>query len=225
MIFIIRGHIRDTFKTKDLYNFIKKIYLLIPDLKIFIHTWNIFANNLSWRNINVNNETVHQDIIFDYFDDLKHLIKHIIIDDDSKIQLIGNLSGTINKGNAPIIGWKNYWYGKHKIIDFIYNSTSLDKNETVVNTRFDLFNNNHKFSETKMTDLICNNNNKIFTKNIFLFDYEHFYGIDNFYIGNINTMYKLINHFFYNLDDILAKNNNTIHQEFLVFRINSTLFN
>lgn len=44
------------------------------------------------------------------------------------------------------------------------------------------------------------------------------------YIGNINTLYKLTNHFFYKLDDILIKNDDTPCQEMLVYRINNNLF-
>ena len=43
-------------------------------------------------------------------------------------------------------------------------------------------------------------------------------------MSNINTLYKLTNKFFYELDDILIKNNNTINQERLVYRINNILF-
>ena len=56
MILIIRGHIRNSFETKNLYNLIKEIHIIFPGLKIFIHTWNIFANNISWRNININEQ-------------------------------------------------------------------------------------------------------------------------------------------------------------------------
>ena len=62
-------------------------------------------------------------------------------------------------------------------------------------------------------------------KNIFLFNDENHCGIDNIYIGNVNTMYKLTNHFFYDLDDILIKNNDIVNQEKLVYRINNILFN
>jgi hypothetical protein len=223
MIFIIRGHIRNSFKTKQLYNLIKEIYAIFPKLKIFIHTWNIFANNISWRSINVDTQNVNDKIIYDYFDDLKFLIKNIIIDDDTKINLIGNLYGNINNGPMPIIGWKNYWYGKHKVIDYIY-KLNVDKNEMIVNCRFDIMSNSNSFDNKIIIDFIKNNSEKIFTKNIFLYNDENHFGIDNIYIGNINTMYKLINVFFNNLDDILIKNNDTIHQEMLVYRINNILF-
>jgi hypothetical protein len=72
-------------------------------------------------------------------------------------------------------------------------------------------------------DFIKNNCNIKFTKNIFLFDYE-VNGIDNIYIGNIKTMHKLIKKFCFELDDILSKNSDTIHQERLVYRLNSILF-
>ena len=172
MIIIIRGHIRDSFETKNLYNLIKKIHIISPDLKIFIHTWNIFANNISWRNININEQNVNDKIIYNYFDDLQYLIKNIIIDDDTKIKLIGNLYGEINNSSMPIIGWKNYWYGKHKIIDYIYN-ININENEMIVNFRFDIMSNQYNsFDETIIINFIENNSKMIFTKNIFLFNDE-----------------------------------------------------
>ena len=225
MILIIRGHIRNSFETKNLYNVIKEIHTIFPELKIFIHTWNIFSNNISWRKININEQIVNDKIIYDYFDDLQHLIKNIIIDDDNKIKLIGNLSGNINKGQMPLIGWKNYWYGKHKIIDYLYNS-NIDENEMIVNCRFDIMNCRKKnnLNNKRIVNFIKHNSNKIFTKNIFLYNDEKHLGIDNIYIGNINTMYKLSNIFNNELDDILIKNKTTIHQEYLVYRINDILF-
>ena len=47
MILVIRGHIRETFFTRNFYDLIKNISNTIPDLKIFIHTWNIISNNIS----------------------------------------------------------------------------------------------------------------------------------------------------------------------------------
>jgi hypothetical protein len=219
MILIIRGHIRNSFQTQDLINFIKTIYNIFPDLHIYIHTWNIFSNNISWRKIQINNTTVTQEIIHNYFGDLKHLIKHIIIDDDSKIHLIGNLVGTINNNNMPIIGWKNYWYGKYKIIDYIYNQ-HINDNEMIINSRFDIFNNSNIFDKELILTFIKNNNGKTFTKNVFMFDNDETNGIDNIYIGNINTMYKLVQLFYYELDFILSIYNNVFNQERLVYKVN-----
>lgn len=223
MILMIRGHIRNSFDTKDFYLLIKELYALYPDLKIFIHTWDIFANNISYRQIAVNNKKVDNQIIYDYFDDLRHLIQNIIIDDDTQITLIGNTTGNIQNITTPLIGWKNYWYGKHRAIEDIHNR-NVDKNETIINLRFDIMNNSNNFEKERIINFIKNNSEMIFTKNAFIFDNENNYGIDNIYIGNIETMYKLINKFFYELDDILIQNKNIGAQEYLVFRINNTLF-
>lgn len=227
MILIIRGHIRDSFENDKLINLVKDIYNIDTNLKIYIHTWNILANTISWRHIEPNNTIVTKDIIYNYFNNsgLSHLLEleNIIIDDDTKIELIGNVKGNINNGPMPIIGWKNYWYGKHKIIKHIYNK-KIDENELIINLRFDILNNINNSLFTHIIDFIKNNIGIHFTKNVFINDTETG-GIDNMYIGNINTLYKLSNYFYYFLDDILIKYNDTIHQEFLVVRVNNSLFN
>lgn len=223
MILMIRGHIRNSFDTKDFYLLIKELYALYPDLKIFIHTWNIFANNISHRTVATNNKNVDNQIIYDYFDDLKHLIENITIDDDNEITLIGDISGKIQNTSTPIIGWKNYWYGKYRVIEDISNK-NIDKNKIVVNLRFDIMSNSISFSKETIINFIKNNNKMIFTKNIFLFNDEGHHGIDNIYIGNIDTMYKLIHNFFYELDKILIENKRIGAPEYLVYRINNTLF-
>lgn len=222
MILVLRGHIRTAFDTQDLYHFIAYLYDLFPNLKIYIHTWNIFSNGVSWRPIYVNNTDVTEEIIYNYFNQYKSCIKHIIIDDDKNIELCGNLVGNINNGPMPIMGWKNYWYGKHKIIEYIYNQNEY-VNEMIINTRFDLLNNSNTFDRNQIIEFIKNHSESEFTKNVFLFDCEK-EGNDNIYIGNINTMYKLSNEFHYNLDAILSVNNDTVFQERLVYRINKTMF-
>ena len=94
----------------------------------------------------------------------------------------------------------------------------------IINCRFDIMNNSHSLHEKTILTFITNNSKRIFTKNIFLFNDEQHLGIDNIYVGNIHTMYPLINYFFYKLDNILKNNNNTINQEKLVYRINDILF-
>jgi hypothetical protein len=222
MILILRGHIRNSFKTLDLYNLIKNIYELDSNLKIFIHTWNVFANNISWRNITLDKNRVTKEIIYDYFKNFKYCIKDIIIDNDREIELIGNLRGNICKTKMKTIGWKNYWYGKYKIIKNIYDKKEYE-NEMVVNTRFDLLNNSFSFSNEQVINFIKNNIEKKFTKNKFIFDYEYC-GIDNIYIGNIETMYILSYRFFYFLDLIIYNHKNVSNQEFLVFKVNNILF-
>ena len=198
MILILRGHIRSAFDNNQLLNLIKGIRILDNDLKIYIHTWNIFSSNLSWRPVNQNNTVVTTEIIFDYFNDVKDLIKMIIIDDDTQIKLIGKTVGVMCNTLMPIKGWKNYWYGKYKLIYNMYNiynmcniynlyniynpkANIIRKNEMIINMRFDILNNSNSFNHNLIINFIKNNCTKIFVRNKFLYDYE-FTGCDNIYL-------------------------------------------
>jgi hypothetical protein len=235
MILLLRGHIRNSFNTPYLYELIQ--YLSNNyNIEIYIHTWNIIQNNISWREIKENKIPVTNELIYDYFKDLKHLIKHIIIDNDKNLKLFGNTKGYVYK--APCLGWKNMWYGKYRIINYLFQNSHLFNSkppidQLVINLRFDIFTNSQVFEGINVVKFINNiayytslyNNN--LKKNIFIKNIPNCYGIDNIYIGNINTMYKLINHFHFNLDNIMLryKNNNKIKvQEAIVFLENKRLF-
>ena len=235
MIILLRGHIRNSFDTPYLYEFIQ--YLSNNyNIEIYIHTWDIIQNSISWREIKENNIPVNNELIYDYFKDLKHLIKHIIIDNDKNLKLFGNTKGLICK--APCLGWKNMWYGKFRIIQYLFQNSHLFKmkppvDQLVVNIRFDIFSNSQVFESINIFKFINNIAyytslyNQVLRKNIFIKNVACCYGIDNIYIGNINTMYKLIGHFHYNLDKILLryKNNHKIQvQEAIVFLENKRLF-
>jgi hypothetical protein len=219
-ILMIRGHIRDSFSNKQLYTLIKNINKIVPNLKIYIHTWNIFANSLSWRKVNPNYTLVTENTIYEYFNDIAYLISIIIIDNDNSIKLIGDLNGQIS--NVPKKGWKNYWYGKFKLIDYIYNQ-KINQNSLIINFRFDVLTNSCPIKSNDILNLIQKNKNTKFNKNVFLKDH-FFVGIDNYYLGNINTMYKLISYFYYNLDSILKMIVDFKNQEQLVYIINNYLF-
>jgi hypothetical protein len=223
MILIIRGHIRNTFKDSLFLKLIRKLCYFIPDLDIYIHTWNIFANNKSWRDIEINENIVTKDLIYEYFAEIKSHIRHIIIDDDTNIELIGNLEGNVGNSLMPLIGWKNYWYSQYKIIQYIYENNA-DFNEIIINTRFDVLNNSYSVTESEILYFITKNKNltKPIYKNIFIHD--RIIGVDNIYIGNIHTMFPLIQHFFMNLDSILTKYTNFFNQEKLILYVNHELF-
>jgi len=222
MIVVIRGHIRNSFEKPELYDFVETIRKLFPELQIFIHTWNILANNISWRPVSANDTTVNKEMIHAYFGEMGQNIKHIIIDDDQNIKLQGKLHGNINNNSMPIIGWKNYWYGKYKIIDYLYRNEDIENDTPIINMRFDLFDNSNNFEKESLIEFIKSCTETQFVKNEFLFHHEN-KGIDNIYIGNINTMHALTHKFAHELDEILSRNPDIYHQEMLVYRINETL--
>jgi hypothetical protein len=92
----------------------------------------------------------------------------------------------------------------------------------VLNTRFDVFDNSNSLTEKTIFDFIDKNQGLEMTKNSLLWEKETF-GIDNFYIGNIDTMYKLAYAFNNDLDDIESKNGEIDHQEYFVLLVNNML--
>jgi len=230
MILIIRGHIRNSFSNYLLKQFVNAVVesnnqFMIPT-SIYIHTWDIIANNLSWRQIQEDGRHVSPEMIYAYFgEELKSYIKNIMIENDANIQLIGNLEGTINHGPMPIKGWKNYWYGKYRIAEYLIQHVGQTNDETVVNMRFDLFSNSNNFPPKRIFDFIQENRQigLCATQNVFLEDKE-VNGIDNVYMGNCRTMVAIAEQFHYHLDEILQKHNDTINQERLVFRMNKEMW-
>lgn len=223
MILLLRGHIRDGFDDARLFFFVHNLSSKY-DLKIYIHTWNIIQSNVSWRPMPINNKIVTNDLIYNYFGEVKHLIKQIIIEDDAKIDIIGNKTGRVCSSVCPLVGWKNMWYGKYQLINHI-KSIIEDPNEIILNTRFDMHRCPFSHLNNNILPTIEQSINKKITKNIFASN-DEVKGIDNFYLGNFNTMYTLIEHFYKNLDDILEKQyyKHLTNQEFLVFRENNHLF-
>jgi hypothetical protein len=221
MIILLRGHIRNVFKNKNLYDVIKNIYTANNDVEIYIHTWDIIQNNISWRQVKMDATKVTEEMIKNYFDDLSFLIKHIIIDDDKKSKIHGTRNGRVSRSMMPMIGWKYYWFGQYQIIKYI-NEKIQDKNTCVVNFRFDVLDNSFHLNEEEIIQFIEKNKGNKFNKNVFAYESEK-PGIDNIFIGNIKTQFDLINNFYFNLDQISINNKITYNQEYLAFWENNKL--
>jgi hypothetical protein len=226
MILLIRGHIRNSFENSNFFDLVKTIIDLDNDVSIYIHTWNVIANDISWRTVEKNDTIVTKEFIYNYFNEYKIFIKNIIIDDDKNIEIIGNKDGKINNYKMPLIGWKNYWYGKYKLINYVKELDIYGDDDLIVNLRFDVLSNSHSFDKDTILEFIKKNKNSKITKNIFIKNYEC-YGIDNIYIGNCNTMHKITKLFANHLDEIFDEmekemENNMIEKN--VFRMNDQLF-
>lgn len=219
MLIMLRGHVRNSFNDNLLYSLIKNISLK-TEIKIYIHTWNIVQSNVSWRNLNKIEVTVDENLIRNYFKDLSLHIKEIIIDDDRFIKLEGNTQGFVSFTRCPKIGWKNMWYGKKRLIDKIKEDI-IDINESILNMRFDIISNSNSLNPDFILKFVEENKNRKHNKIIFASDRE-FMGIDNLYIGDLNTMFNIIYNFHYNLDNILLRHR-VQNQEYVVFRENNLM--
>jgi hypothetical protein len=161
--------------------------------------------------------TVTNELIFNYFRDLSKNIKEIIILDDKKIELIGDLSGNICDTKAPKKGWKNMWYG---ILEGLKNIKRNFHNELVINTRFDILSNSVSLNEQYILYFIKNNMNYS-EKKMKVYNLNGCFGIDNIFIGNIDNMLVFIEYFYTNLDEILKKYPIILHQELIFFNENN----
>jgi hypothetical protein len=214
MILILRGHLRDSFKDERLYKFIKDLSERYTDLKLYIHTWSVLQSKISWRLLEENVSPVTESILLDYFKDLSPRIKKIIIDNDKEIQLIGATEGLIRRTQAPLIGWKRYWYGKYQIAKYL--KETANPTESVINTRFDIFHlPYYSLGEGELFSFLQANPHPI--KNRFLRD-GCFPGMDNFYIGTVDSQFRLAEQFHHKLDYIIDFHKNIFidYQEYYV---------
>lgn len=232
-ILILRGHIRNSFQNNMLKQMMVQLIKSFPQLQIYIHTWNVFSNGVSWRHIAKNENIVTPELIKTYFgNEVSQHIHCIMIDDDSKIKLEGRLEGNLYPGCLmPIRGWKNYWYGKRAICcklfdDFWFLQSKIQKSgdnqlnpnlidlSCVISCRFDIFSNSNSISYASSLTFILNFFKKhkqqntadavYATKNIMALQGEK-YGADNLYGGSARTMFALSDHMHTNLDAIVQK--------------------
>ena len=222
MIILLRGHLRESFNNSQLYDLIREFTKIDQNVSIYIHTWNVYSSNVSWRKVSANNNIVSNQTIYDYFKEFKPLIKHIIIDDDNNILLNGDIKGKISISRMPKIGWKRYLYGVWKIADYMLKH-NINANEVIVNMRFDVLSNSNNFRNNEIVDFVKTKSHSNITKNIFIRDTECT-GIDNIYIGNMHTIHTLSHHFHFNLDQIIAVHHPIANQERMIFRENARLF-
>lgn len=226
MKLILRGHIRCIFDSDRFAILIKDLYNVCGgNLKIYMQTWNIRNNGISWRKLPYNTTPITKQKIVDYFEDpeIKNCIQHIMIEDDKKITLVGRTEGMLNeRSTMPIIGWKNYWYGKYQIAKYVYDIDPND-DEPILNMRWDLFSNINAASEAEIIEFVKKNLDTQFSENRFMKHKETF-GVDNVYMGTARTNYHLADAFMYRMDEILESDDKLLTHEKLVFRVNEALF-
>ena len=213
MKIVLRGHIRNSFSTDELYNMLK--YLSEKyEIEIYIHTWNKKQNNVSWRPIENDDTEITTETIESYMKDVFDFVREVIIEDDATIELHGNIEGKMASTRTNILGWKRYIYGQYKIVEHVYEKSD-NKNEFLLNTRFDLFTNSYVFPYDEILEFIESKYHHDHKKNVFLRD-GFYCGIDNIIIGSIETNYVLLRHIHRNLDDILKEHKTLQNPEFVV---------
>jgi hypothetical protein len=229
----IRGHVRNAFLNKNLISFLQRIKNYC-DFDLYFQTWNVSNTQNSWvhnrrRRIQTCNISTKS---FDYFKgNFYHKIKDILILDDNKIQLVGNLDGNISKSNCKIKSWKNMWYGMHQGFMQIPHT----RYDFVLNTRFDItenyllklcgrYNRQRGTKLNNISDFLRSIDTKMFNPAIYenkktIFSFFSKVGCDNFIISDYNLQSRILAGMNYSLDLFLEelnfRNIETAHQEYV----------
>jgi len=218
MLLLIRGHIRGAFDTDDLYNFAKQLYDLYA-VEIYIQTWTVFSNGVSWQTIPTNLNVVDEGVLKAYFRDVP--IKGMLILDDSKITHTGVTEGKLMASWIPVVGWKNMWYGKAALAKYVYDR--YPHQTPIINTRFDLFCNSNKADPVNALSFIQANHAVSPKTNIFMVN-GPVHGVDNIYFGTVGTNHILSRHFHEHFDTIAATYKHVGNPEKVVFFENGRIF-
>jgi hypothetical protein len=215
---ILRGHIRNSFLNKDLKDLIDDISCSF-DVNIYVHSWNIVQNSLSYRAMSNDYSMIDENVIRNYFGEhISAKIKHVIIDDDNNIELLGDLDGFVGSTRCPVKGFKNMLYGKAKIAEYLYNNT--DPNEKVIQFRFDILSNPFPLKKHQIIDFINQNTPLHLStdgERIKFISNNPVMGIDNIFIASVSDMYKFLYKFYSHFDEINNKYRNIGHQEYMCF--------
>ena len=209
LVLVIRGHVRNSFDTNVLYNFVKDLSSVF-NIMIYIHTWNVKQTSMSWRKIQQDDTKITEDVLKEYFKDLYKYVQHVIIDDDKNIELNGETNGLLAKTKTSLLGWKRCVYGQYRILKHV---RGIFARETVVNTRFDLFSNSYVFTYDEVLNFVINSYGKRPTQNMFLRP-GMYCGVDNVIVGTAETTFALANYLHHNLDHLVSVNPDVVHPEF-----------
>jgi hypothetical protein len=224
IVLLLRGHIRDSFKDSELFNFIKKLCSGY-NVAIYIHTWTKYYSDSGWRRI-VDDRNVRREDIISYFSGIKGNIKSIHIENENNIILIGNDAGNLFSTRITKISWKQMWYGIYSTMLEIRNDYGSSVNPPlVINMQFDVFNNySSLINEIDLLEFIKHNVNTLSFANRFLRNSSNLIDIDNFYVGTVDSMYKLSYNFHNNLDHISELYANVYYEEVVVYYESNRLF-
>ena len=181
---------------KNLYDFLLNLSKDIK-IKIYIYTWNTTKSAIDY-----------------YFQGLNVNIFIVSIDELEQSQSI-DISNNVFSSNLALSSWNLMWKSMFHSINEIYKREYQDT--IILNTTFNI---NYHFEINNFKNLI----NSKFSKNIFLKDSLDLSGVDNPIIGDKYTLYKLINTFYYNMENISMFYNSLKIPEASIFYENNRLF-
>jgi hypothetical protein len=215
LAFIIRGHIRDGLFNSGLKSYLDYLSNEGHTIDLYLQTWTENEAKSSYRELDRSHIfKVTPELLRAYFNGYD--VKTVMVQDDSRLKLKGDIDGLVGSSKCPKIAWKRMWAGKVAIAKYLYDNGG-ENYDRVVNTRYDMF-----------TNPICITPNIILNKitkqsQNLAFRYPlcqngGMVGIDNYYVGSSHAMLQLASDFHTSLDAISEIYSDVAHQEEMVCR-------
>ena len=223
IIFIIRGHIRDSFDNGSLLKDFIRLLINKYNVTIYVHTWTNKECKKTWRHEasmyswkkTPEQLKVTEELISEHFKEFKHLIKKITLEDEEKVKLCGRTEGQLT--DICTMTTKSWKYFIHNLYVSLTKVEPEDRNKTIFSMRFDmiqkrLFSTWHGFDHNKMLESYF----KICTSYIERSNLKYKWckmqsiggssaGYDNALLGDFRFMEKLFHMLQLKLDTVLVK--------------------
>lgn len=221
---VLRGHVRSSLNDRILHGLVSKISDLF-DTKLYVHTWDIVQNSLSWRGlIEVTNQVSHEDIK-EYFSGMD--VNWIKVESDKNLKHVGKTEGFIGFTRCPVLGWKNMYWGIHSGVEAVYRQEPADS--VTVQMRMDVLSNPYSPSENEVLEFLVRDH-EVATKGdmwerIRFLRMHCFMGVDNIYMARTVDLMRFVSYIYNDMDRILEVHRGTINQEHIAFHERQSFFN
>lgn len=234
MNLILRGHIRNSFEDDALKNLFASILDKVPNVKVYVHSWDVIQSSLSWRRMEENATKVTSEMIRDYLRIGANLRK-VVVEDDREVNVPGRVTGTVASTPCPIKGYKLMFYGMMRGSELVLEDS--DPGELVVQTRFDMLSNWVRMPARRILDFLDarpgekepirflirpgeNERDRILRLDRWIrhgSEYEPHWtvGVENTFMATARNMNRFLAHMYLNFDKVEAKYSRANHQEWL----------
>ena len=234
MKLILRGHIRNSFTNDTLKNLFASLLDKIPNIKVYVHSWNVVQSSLSWRGMEEDRTEVTPDMVAEYLDVGENL-RRVVVEDDRNVRVPGRATGTVASTPCPIKGYKLMFYGMMRGSELVLEDS--DPEELVVQTRFDMLSNWVRMNPERMLDFMDarpgegepirflirpgeNERDRRLRLDRWMrhgSEYEPHWtvGVENTFMATAGNMNRFLSHMYNRFDEVEAKYKRANHQEWL----------
>lgn len=214
---ILRGHVRSSFDDDGLRRLTREIQESF-DLKVYVQTWNIVQNSLSWRSIPYIHSPVDEELVRKYLKGIR--VEEVIVLDDLRISHVGETRGKVGRTLCPVLGWKNMYYGMLSAARRVLEREG--PGGITAQMRLDVLCNSFVRPKGEIIDFMSRDWDVIESgsqpgERMRFLRMECFLGVDNISMARTEDMHRFTSYMYHDMDRILRVHRDTINQEHIAF--------